>query len=65
MRTLALVATVWLAACSQEPSFDERYEAAADQIGTSAKEIDDELEKRETEAKEIEPGEAPVPPPKA
>ena len=51
---VALCLLLALAACQQEPTFDERYDAASKQIGTSAKEMDAELEKREAEAAEAE-----------
>ena len=45
-----------LAACKQEPSFDERYDATSKQIGEKAERLDDELENApETEAAESRP----------
>ena len=41
-----------LAACSAEPTFDERYEAAEERITEKANEIDAELEQREAAAEE-------------
>jgi hypothetical protein len=32
-----------LAACGQEPSFDERYDAAQKKVGTTATELDKEM----------------------
>ena len=54
MRSLATLALIALAACQQEPTFDERYDAAREKMGTTASEIDEELERRRQEAGETE-----------
>ena len=40
MRGWAILLALVLAACSREPDFDERYEAAKSRIGEAAAEID-------------------------
>ena len=40
----AVLALVALAACQQEPTFDERYDTAQDKIEGMARDIDGELE---------------------
>ena len=40
----AVLALVVLAACQQEPTFDERYDTAQDKIEGMARDIDGELE---------------------
>lgn len=45
MRLAALAILVALSACKREPTFDERYDAAAKQINETAKEIDAEIER--------------------
>ena len=52
MRVGVAVLCLALAACSSEPTFDERYEAAEERITEKANEIDAELEKREAAAEE-------------
>ena len=44
MRRLALMLMPLVAACQQEPSFDERYADTQDQIGDKAEELDNELQ---------------------
>ncbi|MCB2049550.1 MAG: hypothetical protein KDE32_15185 [Novosphingobium sp.] len=46
MRAAALLCIALLAGCNREPDFSERYDAASKQIGTTAKQIDDEIDKR-------------------
>lgn len=46
MRTLALVALVFVTACHREPDFDERYEKAESEIRAKAESIDKDLEQR-------------------
>lgn len=43
MRAAALLGLLLLAACSREPSFDERYEAQSNRISTTANGIEQEL----------------------
>ncbi|QVM82511.1 hypothetical protein HT578_01255 [Novosphingobium decolorationis] len=43
LRTLALAGAGLLAACQQEPGFDERYEDATKRIEASSKAIDAQL----------------------
>ena len=52
MRVGVAVLCLALAACSSEPTFDERYEAAEERITEKANELDAELEKREAAAEE-------------
>ena len=52
MRVGVAVLCLALAACSSEPTFDERYEAAEERITEKANEIDAELEKREAAAED-------------
>ncbi len=48
---LALASTLLLlAACQQEPSFDERYEAAQKKVGTTAAELEAEMAKADSAA---------------
>jgi len=44
MRLAALAILALLGACKQEPTFEERYDAAAMHIRETAKEIDAEIE---------------------
>ncbi len=46
MRLAAFVALACLAACREEPTFEERYEAAGKRINTKAAEMDRELADR-------------------
>ncbi len=62
MRALLPIVLAMLGACNREPDFSERYEAASKQIGTSAKKIDLELEKRAKEAGPLENSTDPLPP---
>ncbi len=39
-----LLALVALAACENEPTFEERYDSAQEQIEDKAEELDDELD---------------------
>jgi hypothetical protein len=50
MRFTLVIVLALLGACRGEPDFDERYDAASKQIGTSARRIDMELEKRGNKA---------------
>jgi hypothetical protein len=50
MRSTLVIVLALLGACNREPDFDERYDAASKQIGTSARRIDMELEKRDNKA---------------
>jgi hypothetical protein len=50
MRTALLIALAVLGGCQSEPDFSERYDAASKQIGTAARQMDEELEKRAKEA---------------
>lgn len=43
MRLAMLAVLVLLCACKREPTFDERYDAAAKQITKTAKEIDADI----------------------
>jgi len=43
-RRSILIAMLALAGCKQEPTFDERYDAARSTIGETAREIDRDLE---------------------
>ena len=43
-RGAILIAMIALAGCKQEPTFDERYDAARSTIGETAREIDRDLE---------------------
>ena len=52
MRVGVAVLCLALAACSSEPTFDERYEAAEERITEKANELDAELENREAAAEE-------------
>ncbi len=61
MRALVPLILMLLGACSSEPDFSERYDAASKQIGTSAKKIDLELEKRSREADPVENSTDPLP----
>lgn len=47
---LALLLLTAAAACRDEPSFDERYDAAQKKISVSAERIDRDLEAAPTEA---------------
>lgn len=49
MRLTWMVALALLGGCKREPDFSERYEAASRQIGTAARQIDEELDKRAKE----------------
>ncbi len=44
MRRLLILSALLLSACRSEPSFDERYEVAQEQIEEKAKELDSELQ---------------------
>lgn len=47
---LPLVSLLLLAACQQEPSFDERYEAAQKKVGTTAAKLEAEMVKADSAA---------------
>ena len=55
MRCLAIAAVLWLAACEREPSFDERYDAAQDQIEAKAAELDEAVERSASDAPQTPP----------
>ena len=44
MRRAFAIALLLLAACRSEPSFDERYERAEEEINAKAAELDEDLE---------------------
>lgn len=52
MRTLfvAVLACCALGACKKEPSFDERYEAARQEIDRTAREIDAQISQRASDS---------------
>ncbi|MGB3807703.1 MAG: hypothetical protein WA936_10935 [Erythrobacter sp.] len=58
MRGLAILALVILCGCEREPTFDERYEAAQEEIEAKAAELDRELERAQVEPSD--PGEDEV-----
>lgn len=43
MRLVLVSTLLLLAACQQEPSFDERFEAAQKKVGSTARELDGEM----------------------
>lgn len=45
-----LIALALQCGCSREPDFSERYDAASKQIGTAARQMDEELDQRAAEA---------------
>lgn len=49
-RCLPFVSLLLLAACQQEPSFDERYEAAQKKVGSTAAELEAEMVKADSAA---------------
>ena len=51
MRRLALLLPLVLAACNKEPSFDERYEQAANEVQARAKAMDEDIVKSDAAAK--------------
>lgn len=51
MRAAVLLASLLLAACQDEPKFDERYDAAAKEIEARAKTMDADIAASEVEAK--------------
>jgi len=51
MRRLAILLPLLLAACHQEPSFDERYDKAAKEIDARAKAMDKDIVESEKAAK--------------
>lgn len=51
MRRLALLMPLLLAACHDEPSFDERYDKAAKEIDARAKAMDKDIAESERAAK--------------
>ena len=61
MRALFPLVLMLLGACNREPDFSERYDAASKQIGTSAKKLDLELEKRAKQAGRAENSTDPLP----
>ncbi|MBL0915244.1 MAG: hypothetical protein IBJ13_06945 [Sphingopyxis sp.] len=66
MRRAAILLPLLLAACHQEPSFDERYDKAAKEIDTRAKAMDADIAESEKAAKAAglpdEPKPATAPP---
>ena len=52
MRGVILLALLAVAGCSEEPSFDERYDSAEKQIRTKAAQIDRDLRPRSDERPE-------------
>ena len=60
MRRLAILLPLLLAACHQEPSFDERYDKAAKEIDARAKAMDKDI--AESEKAEKAAGEYPSEP---
>ena len=50
MRAALLMALALLGGCQREPDFSERYDAASRQIGAAARQMDEELDRRATEA---------------
>jgi|TARA_B100000678_G_C18169779_1_gene486695 hypothetical protein len=61
MRGSAVICLLCLAACRNEPSFDERYEAAQERIEDTADGIDQELDPPQIgrEANESRPSDSP------
>ena len=53
MRGLAILLPLLLAACHQEPSFDERYDKAAKEIDARAKAMDKDIAESEKAAKAV------------
>jgi hypothetical protein len=49
-QTLPVISMLLLAACQQEPSFDERYEAAQKKVGTTAAELEAEMARADSAA---------------
>lgn len=49
MRAALLILAVVLGGCQREPDFSERYDAASKKIGTAARQMDVELDKRAKE----------------
>ncbi|WP_121115151.1 hypothetical protein [Croceibacterium ferulae] len=50
MRLVLAPTLLLLAACQQEPSFDERYEAAQKKVGTTAAGIEADMRKADQQA---------------
>lgn len=65
MRRLALLLPLLLAACHKEPSFDERYDKAANEIEERAKAMDADIAESEkaVEASDLSEPEKPANPP--
>ena len=60
MRRLLILSALLLSACQSEPSFEERYEVAREQIEDKAKELDSELQQGPG-AENTDAGEASTP----
>ena len=54
MRWLSVLAFALLAACQSEPAFDDRYDAAEEEIRKTAKQIDQEIKARAQKSEETE-----------
>ncbi len=52
---VAVLLLVGLAACKRERTFDERYAATANQIGQEAANLDEQLNRAETNEQDAEP----------
>ena len=59
MRALVLVPMLLLAACHDEPSFDERYDKAAKEVEARAKRMDADIAEADKAAVAATSGEAP------